>query len=479
MSDPMPSSSGSSEPGSGRKLHEELPLPMEVVSADRLVAAGLVQESVDQARRSAQKDGRMPHGALLVMAEVVPGKMDALRALLDEIVEKDVETNPIVPFLRLRTVHFARFLIHEAAVDADGNPIPAKLLFGTDYDGTLDEHLAELVVRVGPGLHRIFSHCRDYNITALNPDKLAGYLRGHMMRANTMYIGTVRRSVQQIRREAKLYEAIEDFIDVERRKPDWPAKDPLAIRNRIRQFVFANEAFSWAKVEPGEFPRNFIIGKRHNILAGIALIPFLPILVIGVLVLRSKERSDPSSVRVDIKEHASRLARREDLVVQNQMSTVVNIKPGWFRGTILRAVLAALNLAVPKVNVEGRLAGIPSIHFARWVIIDEGRRLTFFSNFDGSWENYLGDFIDRAATGLTAVWSNCVGFPRTRFLVLEGARDEQRFKAYSRGCQVPTQVWYSAYKRLSVENINNNTKIRAGLHGDMTAQQAQEWLRLF
>jgi hypothetical protein len=123
--------------------------------------------------------------------------------------------------------------------------------------------------------------------------------------------------------------------------------------------------------------------------------------------------------------------------------------------------------------------GIPSIHFARWVIVDEGRRLIFFSNFDGSWENYLGDFIDKAAPGLTSVWSNCVGFPRTKGLSGGGATDEQKFKAYSRASQIPTQVWYSAYKWLSVPNINNNTRIRLGLYGEMDRAEAEEWLRRF
>ena len=56
-------------------------------------------------------------------------------------------------------------------------------------------------------------------------------------------------------------------------------------------------------------------------------------------------------------------------------------------------------------------------------MIDNGRRLLFLSNFDGSWENYLDDFIDKASIGLTGVWSNTLKFPRTYFLVLGGASD--------------------------------------------------------
>ncbi len=73
-------------------------------------------------------------------------------------------------------------------------------------------------------------------------------------------------------------------------------------------------------------------------------------------------------------------------------------------------------------------------------MIDDGRRLLFLTNYDGSWENYLDDFIDKAALGLTGIWSNTLNFPRTRFLVLGGARDEKRFKAIARKTQAYTNV---------------------------------------
>ena len=145
----------------------------------------------------------------------------------------------------------------------------------------------------------------------------------------------------------------------------------------------------------------------------------------------------------------------------------------------LRFVLAAINFVARFWANNGNLGGIPSIHFARWAVLDKGRRLLFLSNFDGSWENYLGDFIDKAAGGLTAIWSNTLGFPRTWLLVLAGARDEQRFKDFARKGQLGTEVWYTAYKELSVQNVNNNSRIRAGLYGSMSEPEALEWLRRF
>jgi hypothetical protein len=41
---------------------------------------------------------------------------------------------------------------------------------------------------------------------------------------------------------------------------------------------------------------------------------------------------------------------------------------------------------------------------------------------------------------------------------------------------VPTPIWYSAYPDLSTANIENNARIRAGLYGDMSPKEAEEWL---
>jgi hypothetical protein len=128
---------------------------------------------------------------------------------------------------------------------------------------------------------------------------------------------------------------------------------------------------------------------------------------------------------------------------------------------------------------QGSLSGITSIHFARWVVIDGGKRLLFLSNYDGSWENYLDDFIDLASIGLTAIWSNTTGFPRSYFLVYGGAQDELLFKTLVRQSQRPSIVWYSAYGDLSMQNIQNNAAIREGLFVPMNDAAVRAWLKKF
>ena len=120
--------------------------------------------------------------------------------------------------------------------------------------------------------------------------------------------------------------------------------------------------------------------------------------------------------------------------------------------------------------------GIPTIHFARWVLLDNNKRLLFFSNFDGSWTQYLGDFIDKSGWGLNAIFVNTQLFPRIWFFFWRGAYDEMHFLGWSRSTQIPTQIWYAADVSQSIKNINDNTLIRNDLSRNLTDAQAKQFL---
>ena len=66
--------------------------------------------------------------------------------------------------------------------------------------------------------------------------------------------------------------------------------------------------------------------------------------------------------------------------------------------------------------------------------------MIFTSCYDGSLESYMNDFIDKLSWGLNVIFSNGVGYPRTRWLILGGAKDEQTFKDYLRCHQLETPV---------------------------------------
>jgi hypothetical protein len=203
-------------------------------------------------------------------------------------------------------------------------------------------------------------------------------------------------------------------------------------------------------------------------------------------VLRRKESTDFASAYVRPVQVDRAVKDAEDRMAQNQLTHMVDIKPGAFRLATLRFVLWALDIIAQVYSVRGDLGGITAIHFARWVILYDERprseeprrhRLLFFSNYDGSWESYLGEFIDRAAYGLTAVWSNTVGFPATENLVFGGARDEDAFKQWTREHQVLTQVWWSGAAGSTVQNIRDNVWIRRQLDRGMGDNELTTWLR--
>jgi hypothetical protein len=218
----------------------------------------------------------------------------------------------------------------------------------------------------------------------------------------------------------------------------------------------------------------------------LAWLAFLVVVFLILLViLRRKEETDTSISDTPVEDAqpgataVEELVSRENRLPQNHLASITTVKPGPFRFVLLKVVLAAIEFLGRIEFYKGSLGGIPSIHFARWAVINDGKYLLFLSNFDGSWEHYLGEFIDQAAGGLTAVWSNAVNFPRTRFLVKGGATDEQRFKSYGRMAQLYTQLWYSAYPFLSVVNVQNNAAIRAQLWGQLDGAKLEAWLRRF
>jgi hypothetical protein len=198
-----------------------------------------------------------------------------------------------------------------------------------------------------------------------------------------------------------------------------------------------------------------------------------------VAVLRWHEITDSVSTAQPDHSQVQDVVNQENRIVQNHFASVAPVKPGLFRWLLLKSVLKLIHLVAAVSQNQGSLSGITSIHFARWVVIDGGKRLLFLSNYDGSWENYLDDFIDLASIGLTAIWSNTVGFPRSYFLVYGGATDELLFKTMVRQSQQPSLVWYSAYPDLSIQNIQTNATIREGLFVPMDEAAERAWLAQF
>lgn len=419
--------------------------------------------------------------ALTIITRIKPGETEDIKQLL-KTMGNNVAQNDIIPFAQFSTIHFARLMVLDESIDLNGAVISPSLVFIGECDAPLDRHLNELVDIAGEGLDKIYSHCEGYPADGeITHARRLAYLRAGMVNAQAFYVNTVGRMVQQIRQEAQLRNAIQDFLD--HSQQDWSGHSSVEVRAKIQAYIRSERTLSRASTPPAQ-PGLFFKLKETLHLVGVPLLllVLLPILILAfpiwLLLLRIHELSDATPHIKPDDAHVQELVDIEDLVAQNQFSAVGYIKPGWFRRLTVVGILLAANYGTRHIFNKENLAGVKTIHFARWVVIDEQRRVIFASNYDGSQESYMDDFIDKVAWGLNAVFSNGVGYPKTNWLIFDGAKDEQAFKDYIRVHQIPTQVWYSAYDYLTALNIANNAKIRAGLYSNMSETQAEEWLRL-
>jgi hypothetical protein len=411
-------------------------------------------------------------------APVRPRRLAALRRLLESIGE-DPAGNAILPLGSLSRVHFARLVLLERTRDLDGNTIPAQLLYMCDIDEPLTEHLDDLLT-LSPGLDRVFGACEEYptRSAATHATRLR-WLTGHMIQTQAYYVNTVGLTVAQTLRDAQLRDCIETFLDSQ----DWGKLAALEIRAVVQEHIKSRRDLAWA-LKP--LPRRSLIDRACDTaavalpLAGAAASApvWLPLLPCYLFALRLQELRDTVETERPTAAHERQLAELEDFGPQNQFSAVGFVKQGLLRRATIDVGIRGLDVAARHLFNSGSLAGVKTIHFAHWTMLDSGRRLIFTSNYDGTVKSYNDDFIDMLWWGLNLVFSNGFGWPRTFLLIWGGCRDEQAFKYYLRRHQVPTQVWYSAYPDLTALNITNNAKIRVGLTGSMSSEEAKQWLHL-
>jgi len=411
--------------------------------------------------------------AVTIAAHVRPGETAALGELLASM-GNGVANGSVLDLGALSEVHFARIFLLEETTDLEGRALPASLLYLADFDVGRDRHLAELAQ--APGLDEVFGRCVSYT-----PNDRVGFLRAHVIKEQARYVNRPGRGADQIRREAALREALETFFD--ERGDYLEGVDPVAVRAEIVNYVRGEPSLAWAlEPEPRPSLAWSLREAAHLTAIPLGLLVLTPLFLVAApfyaILLRRHERADEAEDLKPDEETVQRLAALEDHVVQNPFTAIGFVKTGRFRRLTILGVLNGIAFAARHVFNQGSLAGVKTIPFARWVFLDDGRRVFFASNYDGSLESYMDDFIDQISWGLNIVFSNGFGYPKTRWLILDGARDELGFKHYLRRHQVPTHVWYSAYPRLTAANVSKNEKIRNGLHGEMGGEEAVRWLQL-
>lgn len=425
----------------------------------------------------------MSSNALTVVTPIQPDKVAELDALLSEIGE-DIsnKTGRHISFAQLTTVHFLRWVILPEDKEGKRHYLP-QLAFESNYDGPLDAHLEELIRVGGPMLARIYSYCAGCpKDVAGSVESFKRFLKRYQLPSAAFYRGYPNHTVQDVAENTRARRAIQDFLDDPQRAATLRGLKPDELCQEIQKYLATVPGLKLERTRPppptrlDRFVKRLMESLPVQVAVGVPVgLLLLPVLVPATLLLLWKESRDETEPKTaDVVD--PRVEGQEDYKVQNQLTHLVEVRPGWFRQLTLRTVLGGINFLARHYYNRGDLGGIPSIHFARWVIIDGGRRLLFFSNYDGSWERYLGDFIDQAAVGLTGVWSNTRGYPKTRLLFGKGATNEEDFKQWTRDHQVYTQVWYSAHAEESVRNILQNVAVCAKLKSQLQSREAEQWL---
>jgi deferrochelatase/peroxidase EfeB len=414
-------------------------------------------------------------------------------------------------------IHFASLTVFPATGGG------GHLLFEFSADGPRDRLIAALAKHLGPLVQDAYALAADRGRATL-----ADYWTSHVVEvgqgffdnAGVVFAGTPGLSVRRIRQELALREHLKTLVEADAQ----PFVSALSVFERVRRTLEADPVFSWALKADGvaalEMERTGVgpyLGIGLNVFKmylwplivpallvfGLALLTdrsgagltravmvgwdvllatlLAALVALGIVyvVFRRMETRDVPDTRAPDPDNVAAIVARENFHAHNHLAAVSLIKPGLLRRVALKVVFTAIAQLATHLYRPGWLGTLGTIHFARWVRVPGTRDLIFLSNYGGSFESYLEDFITKAHIGLTGVWSNTEGFPRAVNLIQQGATDGDFFKRWARRQQVPTGCWYSAYPQLTTTNIRTNATIRQGLGTILTEEEARRWLLLF
>lgn len=416
-----------------------------------------------------------PQSSFMVTVPVIAAQRDALNdvlASMNDAPGRVKKNNSIIPFHRFSRLHTARFVMLDnntgddiRAYGEEPHNWAPSLAFLGEVDGCSTDFLAELAVVSSEGLKLIYAHCHGF---ADHKGPLLEFLIKHTTPSAASYVNWIGRTVQQVQEEAQLQRFLAQKLQSIRLiDPNRPLR---AIRQQLlNELHLEQHAGRLTLSDEQRTPVRVHLRRLVDlVLVPIVLLAALPVLLFTIpltfLYLRIIEARDPD---IDIRpspKHVKELSSIEDFHVSNQFNVFGDVKPGLFRYVLLKTVMAAVNYSARLVYPRGFLTRVRTIHFARWVFLNDGKSMYFASMYDGSLESYMDDFINKTAFGLNLTFSHGVGYPRTSWMLKGGAEHEQQFKDTLRRHQLPSIVWYSAYPGLTAFDLARHARIRQGIN---------------
>ncbi len=384
--------------------------------------------------------------------------------------------NPVLPFSRFPKIHFARLLLLDDPSLADRThfpnlyfPCPVRLALLVVCDGSAEAQIDELAAVAGDGLRRLFGHCEGLDEST----DLRRWLHSNNVKSATFYMNWPGRTVLQSREEKVLHDVLREEL------AGLPAAAPRETKRALREAVDRRGV----KLTP-EAPTP--LGRALANLVDLIAVPIIILLMTPFLILlapliaiklRRLEKANPVIAPRPTVERIETLSRYEERDITNPFSAMGSIQPGLFRRLLSSYLLWLIDWAGRHITTRGKLSRVRTIHAARWIYLDDKKRLYFASDYDGSHEAYMDDFVNKVAFGLNLSFSHGIGIPRTRWLLWGGASNEGDWKAFLRHHEMPTPVWYKAYPGLTCQDLARNARIRKGLEsGSGDDRSIRRWL---
>jgi hypothetical protein len=156
------------------------------------------------------------------------------------------------------------------------------------------------------------------------------------------------------------------------------------------------------------------------------------------------------------------------------LNAITPMKP--WKTPILKLFFFALGAIKPLQN---DLKNLSFIHFARWVVIGRNQfprlsgkqpheelrydYLLFFSNFNGTWNQYIDAFSAVLSRGLDLIWRWSEKYP--------GSRPVTGFKRYISLVQFDTDYYYNVYPRAATNDVKAALRVQDAL--DQFARTSQ------
>ncbi len=159
----------------------------------------------------------------------------------------------------------------------------------------------------------------------------------------------------------------------------------------------------------------------------------------------------------------------------------------WWKTWIVRVFFLFLGLVKPA---QKGLVQLSFIHFARWVIVPRRKfphvapgqpvenlrydYMLFFSNFNGTWNQYIDAFSAVLSAGLNSIWRWSEKFP--------GAVPVTPFKQHIARCQFDTDYYYTAYPFATTNDVKAAHNVQNALDTlaqETAAKSADEFERAY